>query len=303
MVAGLTNTDHQTKILAEATTLVTLQQKFNRLVSLEMTDHSTPHFNSTMHHTTVVNMQRSDRKKQSREVKISPTPQYVQPFRECRRYSHPSRSMNCKDCPTAKMACFNYGIFGHMEKVCRKPKGGSANRSAASAAKEESHIFATRRCTKQPRRRKDQSGRVNQRGKANATQPKAIPHLVWNGDKFQRGFLDTQPFLTITVVPMPEAHKEFGHLPIKANSFWTHCVTAIADTRAQTCSCGPEEQKALGYPDEYLIPSTNQIQGITKDPLDIRGVMFACIRVGSKETRQAIYVSEKHISFICLNWP
>ena len=85
IVAGLTHTDHQTKILAEATTLVTLQQKFDRLVGLEMTDHSTPHFNSTMHHTTVVNVQRSDRKKQSQEVKISPTPQYVQPCRECRR--------------------------------------------------------------------------------------------------------------------------------------------------------------------------------------------------------------------------
>ena len=41
MMAGLANTEHQTKILAEATTLVMLQQKFDRLVSLEMTDHST----------------------------------------------------------------------------------------------------------------------------------------------------------------------------------------------------------------------------------------------------------------------
>ena len=38
MVAGLANIDHQTKILAEAATLTTLQQKFDRLVSLEMTD-------------------------------------------------------------------------------------------------------------------------------------------------------------------------------------------------------------------------------------------------------------------------
>ena len=46
--------------------------------------------------------------------------------------------MNRKDCPAAKMACFNRGIFGHMEKVGRKPKGGSANRLAVSAAKKES---------------------------------------------------------------------------------------------------------------------------------------------------------------------
>ena len=42
MVAGLENIDHQTKILAEAATLTTLQKTFNRLVSLEMTDQSTP---------------------------------------------------------------------------------------------------------------------------------------------------------------------------------------------------------------------------------------------------------------------
>ena len=38
MVAGLTNMEHQNKILTEAATLTMLQQKFNRLVSQEMTD-------------------------------------------------------------------------------------------------------------------------------------------------------------------------------------------------------------------------------------------------------------------------
>ena len=38
IVAGLANIDHPTKILAEAATLTMLQQKFDWLVSLEMTD-------------------------------------------------------------------------------------------------------------------------------------------------------------------------------------------------------------------------------------------------------------------------
>ena len=84
--------------------------------------------------------------------------------------------------------------------------------------------------------------------------------------------------------------------PLKANSFCTHHVTAIADTGAQTCSC-PEVQKAFGYPDEYLILTNHQIQGITEDPLDIRGVMFACIRAGSKEICQAIYMMENTSGF------
>ena len=165
------------------------------------------------------------------------------------------------------------------------------------ASREKSHIFATRGCAKQSRRRTNQSGKVNRRSKANPTRQKAIPHLDWNGDKFQKGFPDPPPFLRVSVTPIPEAHTEFGYIFVKTNSFRTHHVIAIADTGVQTCSCGPEIQKALGYPDEYLLPTIHQIRGITEDQLDIRGVMFACIRVGSREARQAVYVSENTSGF------
>ena len=43
MIAGLANVDHQAKILAEAKTLTTLKDKYDRLASLETTDQSTLH--------------------------------------------------------------------------------------------------------------------------------------------------------------------------------------------------------------------------------------------------------------------
>ena len=46
LVAGLLNTEHQGKILAEAN-ITTLEQKFHRLVSLETTDKATPTFETT----------------------------------------------------------------------------------------------------------------------------------------------------------------------------------------------------------------------------------------------------------------
>ena len=86
MVAGLTNMEHQSKILAGTATLTTLQQKFNRWVSLEIIDQLNPHFSNTMHHTTMTNVQRLDCKQQSWEVRTSPTPQYV---KSCSgKYSH-----------------------------------------------------------------------------------------------------------------------------------------------------------------------------------------------------------------------
>ena len=43
MVAGLANLEHQSKILSKATTLLTLEEKFNRLVSLEKTEKLNSH--------------------------------------------------------------------------------------------------------------------------------------------------------------------------------------------------------------------------------------------------------------------
>ena len=89
MVTGLTNTELQSKISAEVTTFTTLQQKFDRLISLEMTDQLIPHFCNTMHHTTMANMQRSNCKQQCRKVKISLTPQYTKSCRGCAKDSPP----------------------------------------------------------------------------------------------------------------------------------------------------------------------------------------------------------------------
>ena len=47
LIAGLINCDHQSKVLAEAATLTTLQAKFDRLVSLETTDQATKRLNMT----------------------------------------------------------------------------------------------------------------------------------------------------------------------------------------------------------------------------------------------------------------
>ena len=121
MEAGLAKMEHQSKILAEDTILTTLQQKFDGLVSLEMTDQSIPHFRNTMHHT--ANVQRSDCKQQSYKVKTSQTPQYAKLCRGCGKYSHPNWSMDCKDCLTTKMAYFDCGIV-HMEKECKKNNRG-----------------------------------------------------------------------------------------------------------------------------------------------------------------------------------
>ena len=49
MIAGLANLEHQSRILAEAASLISFEQKFNHLVYLKTTDKSTPHFQDAMY--------------------------------------------------------------------------------------------------------------------------------------------------------------------------------------------------------------------------------------------------------------
>ena len=90
-----------------------------------------------MHHTTTVNVQKFDCKKQSWEIRTSLTPQHTKPCRGCGRHSHLNRLGNRRDYPAAKMACFNCGIVWHFEKVCQKQKRESSNRLAAISMEEE----------------------------------------------------------------------------------------------------------------------------------------------------------------------
>ena len=118
MITGLANMEHQSRDLVKATTLITLEQKFNRLVSLETTDQLTPHIHNTMHPLALSSVQRSDYKQQSQETKTSSTPQYTKPCRGYGRTLHPSESMGQKDCLRVKLICHNCGLTGHLKKVC-----------------------------------------------------------------------------------------------------------------------------------------------------------------------------------------
>ena len=297
MVAGLANAEHQSKILAEASNLTTLERKFDRLVSLEATAKSTPHLYNTTHPVAVSGVQKSDPKRQLQNVNTIRTPRYNWPCKGCGRTSHPNGSMDRKDCPAAKMVCFFCGRIGHAKRVCQQLNRGSVNRATTTGSKEESCTFSTKGHTDSFSGMACQNTQRKWRGKVNPAQANAVPHLIWNGNRFQRGPPDPPPSLTIEITLIPEAHAEFGHASKKVSNLRTHRITAVPDTGAQTCSSGPELQKVLGCPDRFLVPTRHRIRGITEAPLQIKGVIFARIRVGSRETHQMIYVSENTTGF------
>ena len=105
LVAGILNTEHQGKILAEANILTTLEQKFYRLVSLETTNKATPHLRNNLVPPTTFGSVRSEQKQSQDES----TPR-ISRDGTCKGYgkiSHPDGLRGRKNCPAAKLRCFN----------------------------------------------------------------------------------------------------------------------------------------------------------------------------------------------------
>ena len=139
MVSGLSNAQHQSKILAEAATISTFQEKFDKLISLETTDNSTPQLNITpaAMMPTVAGVGRSPseykrRLNASRDVTKrggkydNDKETSNRRCKGCGNASHLGKTMARKDCPAFGKKCNGCGIENHFRKVCRTTKSKNA---------------------------------------------------------------------------------------------------------------------------------------------------------------------------------
>ena len=121
MIAGLINNEHQTRVLAQAAVLVTLQQKFDLLVSLETTDKSTsklqppPTAPPAQAPPSQSNPQKSDYQRKKALPKTE-----IRPCTGCGKTSHPGKTLRRKDCPAFANTCKICSKKGHFDDVCRK---------------------------------------------------------------------------------------------------------------------------------------------------------------------------------------
>ena len=149
MIAGLFNTDHQSRVMAEAATFTTLQQKLHKLISLESTSHlhSQPQsVLSAAHKSFYKQPQRNTEETRLRERKHDLV--NVKPCNGCGKTNHPrNKSMSRKDCPAINMNCLNCGIKGHLKSVCLQPHGRRNQESSNNATQvggnpqQDSYVF------------------------------------------------------------------------------------------------------------------------------------------------------------------
>ena len=141
LTAGLRNQDHQSKILAEAPILTTLDAKVSRLQSLETSEESATKLQLPQ---SSYGTSAAAKSQYRRDKKTSPTnsnlPKNKQTSNKCRgcgRQSHPGKSMTRKHCPAFGKICGACGIEGHFRAVCEKSKTKSTPANAREGNIEE----------------------------------------------------------------------------------------------------------------------------------------------------------------------
>lgn len=133
LLAGIRNQEHQSRILGEATTLTTLQQKIDRLISLETTEEASSTIRDAGDKPTGAAAGKSMYKRITTKMPRKPIkpankqPHRIKPCRGCGKTSHgPEKTMSRRDCPQYNHKCDTCGFMGHHASVCERSKSRSA---------------------------------------------------------------------------------------------------------------------------------------------------------------------------------
>ena len=94
----------------------------------------------------------------------------------------------------------------------------------------------------------------------------------------------------IKISLIAESHSEFGCTLNDPNSHQAYHIHAIVNTGAQTCSSWPEILKVLRCVNDHLVPTSHRICSITKDQLNIRGLLFMHISQPQRDNASGVCI-------------
>jgi len=133
MVAGLTNAEHQSRIISEAEINKDLKSKVDRLITLETTDEATQKLRAT--EPSRFAAMKSQYKKSQKQPAPNPvksqqrgrdtfqhrTPQWRRRCRGCGRKNHGNgKPLSREECPAYGKTCDACGLKNHFSKVCNR---------------------------------------------------------------------------------------------------------------------------------------------------------------------------------------
>ncbi|XP_057298990.1 uncharacterized protein LOC130629697 [Hydractinia symbiolongicarpus] len=127
IIAGLLSSSHRTKILSEMTSIETLTQMTDHLLTLEATAQATEHFKPSLPAQSDVSGVKSDYQRYKRsdlrqKSQGNNRPNYQEGDRKCIGCGHNRHPKGREQCPAQGKKCNNCGKLNHFANVCMSSK-------------------------------------------------------------------------------------------------------------------------------------------------------------------------------------
>lgn len=323
LVAGLYNSDHQAKILAESAALITLDEKLNRLLIFEKSEASLSSLagNEAISNYTGGEYRRHKLKDRNRQQFKNPTrggggnavsggggkSGVNDPCMICRK-KHPQCAA-CNGYHKCTTECNLCHSMGHIRNCCPNTAINSnvtvdAPLTADLSLDEEDVVFQFHVSSEEPlavERKMDEVSEEPKPGLSNSLSISAelLSHMEYINKRFQKMKPHDAPFLEVSCKLLVCSHANYGrNISYPEGEAPSHDISGLADTGAQVCTAGSDLLTILGIGQESLIPTIMGVKGVSRSPVEILGALFLQVSASGLCTKQIVYIARGARSLI-----
>ena len=330
LIAGLYNSDHQARILSESASLKTLNDKLQRLLTLEKSDTAMSSLNGqdmTSNYTRGArNRNEGERRPRSterfrpqRQRSQTPVPRGGRGGRSRGRNNRNRNAdgnsrtnnpeENCQECGTQHpqcTACNGYHKcttkcnscqeMGHIKNCC--PLSSNISRLNDNIADSNNVIKHSTHGDEdsivfQFHIQSEEKQIVSQNlNEYNSLTitTELITHMEWINNKFEKMKPQDAPVLKVSCRLLTTIHINYGKT-LTRNTSKDADVDGLADTGAQICTAGADFLTAMGIDVDFLVPTRMGVKGVASSKVTILGALFLQISAGGRVTQQLVYIA------------
>ena len=312
LVAGLYNTDFQAKILAESTSLTTLDQKLNRLLTLEKSETSLSSLSGNDAMTNYTGGVKGDRsrgpKKQDKRRSGGGRGSGgggsgaggTETCSECNS-KHP-QCPKCNGHHKCTTQCNSCQAMGHIKNCC---PNNEATNASLQVTEEDDVVFQFHVTSEiqlaMPLKDSTPTSKAEPLVSSASLSISAelLSHMECINERFQKMRPQNAPYLQVKCRLLVDVHASYGkNVPHLEKYEKLREVSGLADTGAQVCTAGSDLLTLLGITEEHLVRTVMGVKGVTQSPVTVLGALFLEVSASGMCTKQIVYIARGARSLI-----
>ena len=307
LVAGLYNSDHQSKVLSESSTLVTLDDKLKRLLVIEKSDTSLSTLGSNEAFTNYTGSNKKSSSGYKKQWQNKDQEQQAETAGDITCTVCGKKHAQCKTCEgfhKCTTRCKFCKKKGHIKNCCQKLlklSVAAANikvENSGNMDEEEEVVFSYSISVLQKQTLSEKETIFNSLTiSVHQFSKYLLSHMECTDGTFHAVKPAKAPLIQVTCRLLVQNHLTYGRtLPLRKKRRVK--AEGLADTGAQVCTSGPRLLSCFGIDENFLIPTKLQVKGITHSPVTMMGALFLEVSANGIYTQQIVYIVREARSLI-----